>query len=444
MSAIPYGPDRDEQWDRRARRRVRAAHSATPAVPQPSQRRAARPDHLRGRVLRRNPRREGTAVHFLQHHRRLHPARARGLQHALTHQLRADLAPARRAGSPAAPAGSRRRARRRERVDRNESRASTATRSTSPTPPATPSKSRCPRRPRSPRALASPSAPLHPGDSVVIRGLEEQERHALRYLDQRLRREQQQQRWRGQLHDRLQRRRWWHLGRQFPVRLRKRPLNPHPTRRENTVTPTHINARRALLALAALATSGLIAACGSSSSNSSSRQPPPPRAGLSGHGGSRHQPYRVDGVPAQTRRHAARRRGRTRWRRAAGAPAQPGQVAPAGGSPPSGGFPGGANGAKLQAAFKACGANFPARTTRRGIPRQTIQKYVTCVRQHGAYTQPATPTLLRKAAQCSPPTSAPTPSSKRPAAPARTCSPRPAGAAEGRAGNEAGEGVTAR
>ena len=63
-------------------------------------------------------------------------------------------------------------------------------------------------------------------------------------------------------------------------------------------------------------------------------------------------------------------------------PPSGGSGAPAGGSPPSG-VPAGANGGKLQAAFKACGANFPARRNGAAVPRQTIQKYVTCVRQHG-------------------------------------------------------------
>ena len=56
----------------------------------------------------------------------------------------------------------------------------------------------------------------------------------------------------------------------------------------------------------------------------------------------------------------------------------------AGGAPPSG-FPGGgAGGSKFQAAFKACGAKFPSRGPGAGnFSRQNIQRYVTCVRQHG-------------------------------------------------------------
>ena len=55
------------------------------------------------------------------------------------------------------------------------------------------------------------------------------------------------------------------------------------------------------------------------------------------------------------------------------------------GRPPGGGFFGraGGNSSKFRAAFKACGANFPAGGRRGGFNRQNIQKYVTCVRQHG-------------------------------------------------------------
>lgn len=60
---------------------------------------------------------------------------------------------------------------------------------------------------------------------------------------------------------------------------------------------------------------------------------------------------------------------------------------PSGSPPAGGGFFGrtGANASKFRAAFKACGANFPASRGgfRRGFNRQNIQKYVTCVRQHG-------------------------------------------------------------
>ena len=144
------------------------------------------------------------------------------------------------------------------------------------------------------------------------------------------------------------------------------------------MTQTHTPTRRALLALAALATSALIGACGSSSSSSTSSS----TAAASASGGS--------GTNRAALTACLRKHGIT-LPAGAGAPgggAPPstppagGSGAPAGGSPPSG-VPGGANGAKLQAAFRACGANFPARRNGAAVPRQTIQKYVTCVRQHG-------------------------------------------------------------
>jgi hypothetical protein len=64
---------------------------------------------------------------------------------------------------------------------------------------------------------------------------------------------------------------------------------------------------------------------------------------------------------------------------------------PGGGSPPGGGSgapgggaPGGGS-AKLQAAFKACGASTPGAQggAGGGFTRQTVAKYVSCVRQHG-------------------------------------------------------------
>jgi len=70
----------------------------------------------------------------------------------------------------------------------------------------------------------------------------------------------------------------------------------------------------------------------------------------------------------------------------AGAPGTGTGTTPSG-RPPGGGFFGrtGANASKFRAAFKACGANFAAGRggLRRGFNRQNIQKYVTCVRQHG-------------------------------------------------------------
>ena len=145
------------------------------------------------------------------------------------------------------------------------------------------------------------------------------------------------------------------------------------------MTPMHTPTRRALLALAALATSALIGACGSSSSSSTSSSTA--AASASSASGTNRAALmaclRKHGItlPAGAGAPGGGAPG-------GGAPPSGGSGAPAGGSPPSG-LPGGANGAKLQAAFKACGANFPARRSGAALPGQTIQKYVTCVRQHG-------------------------------------------------------------
>jgi hypothetical protein len=136
-----------------------------------------------------------------------------------------------------------------------------------------------------------------------------------------------------------------------------------------------------LLALAALATSGLIAACGSSSSNSSNQTTSSTSAASAGSGSGSNR----TALTACLRKHGITLpagAGAPGGGPPPSAPPSGGSGAPAGGSPPSG-FPGGANGAKLQAAFKACGANFPARRNGAALPRKTIQKYVTCVRQHG-------------------------------------------------------------
>jgi hypothetical protein len=86
---------------------------------------------------------------------------------------------------------------------------------------------------------------------------------------------------------------------------------------------------------------------------------------------------------------------------APGAGGAPSGSASGGGTPGAGGAPGGgARGAggffrsnpKMQAALKACGANFGAGGAAGGrfrtLQRANIQKYVTCVRQHG-YNLPA-------------------------------------------------------
>ena len=83
MSAIPYEEDGEEQWDAEDQETMVAPTPPAPAVLQPPQRRAARPDHLRRRLLRRDPRRERTAVELLQHGTRIHAARDRGFERAL-------------------------------------------------------------------------------------------------------------------------------------------------------------------------------------------------------------------------------------------------------------------------------------------------------------------------------------------------------------------------
>ncbi len=147
------------------------------------------------------------------------------------------------------------------------------------------------------------------------------------------------------------------------------------------MTPTHTNTRRVLLALAALATSGLIAACGSSSSNSSSKTTSTTSAASAASGSGTNRAA----LTACLRKHGITLPAGTGAPGGGAPPSAPpagGSGAPGGGSPPSG-FPGGANGVKLQAAFKACGANFPARRNSAALQRKTVQKYVTCVRQHG-------------------------------------------------------------
>jgi hypothetical protein len=66
----------------------------------------------------------------------------------------------------------------------------------------------------------------------------------------------------------------------------------------------------------------------------------------------------------------------------AGAPGS-GTGTNSGGRPPGGFFGGAGSNSRFRDALKACGANFPAGGRRRGFNRQNIQKYLTCVRQHG-------------------------------------------------------------
>lgn len=130
--------------------------------------------------------------------------------------------------------------------------------------------------------------------------------------------------------------------------------------------------RRAPLALAVLVTGCGIAACGSSSSSSSTTSS---SAAASSSGSTT---ARRAALIACLRSHGVN------------LPSRPGGFR---GRPPSGGagtgaggprfFGGGAPNPKLQAAFKACGANFGRRGRFPRISHPAIQKYVACVRQHG-------------------------------------------------------------
>jgi hypothetical protein len=142
-----------------------------------------------------------------------------------------------------------------------------------------------------------------------------------------------------------------------------------------TLKPTPRAGRTAVAALAAAA---LLAACGSSSTNNSTT------SASAGTGTSASR----TALAACLRKHGVSLpagRGPGAGVPPAGAPGGGSGGPPPGGGPPSGsGFPGGgAGGAKFRAALKACGANFPAGGRRPGFSRQAIQKYVTCVRQHG-------------------------------------------------------------
>jgi hypothetical protein len=140
------------------------------------------------------------------------------------------------------------------------------------------------------------------------------------------------------------------------------------------MTPTKLNPRAVRTTLIALSVAVLVAACGSSTSSSSTS------AAASG-SSTASRPA----IAACLRKHginlpAGRRPG-------AGAPPSgtpgAGSATPPAGAPPSG-FPGGAAGSsKFRAALKACGANLPAGRRPAQFSRQRIQKYVTCVHQHG-------------------------------------------------------------
>jgi hypothetical protein len=141
------------------------------------------------------------------------------------------------------------------------------------------------------------------------------------------------------------------------------------------LTNRHVTIRRGLLPLALLALCALLSACGSNSSSKTSSS----ASASAKTGGNR------AALVACLRKHGVNLPA-SGGAPGGGAPGAGGGTPPgaSGGAPPSG-FPGGsAGGSKFRAAFKACGANFPAgRPGSGGFSRQNIQKYVTCVRQHG-------------------------------------------------------------
>ena len=152
-------------------------------------------------------------------------------------------------------------------------------------------------------------------------------------------------------------------------------LNPNP-RGTRTVNSRRQAAHRAVLSSAAItALAVLLAACGSSSSSSTSSSGSSPGA-KSGNRTALTACLRKHGVtlPAGGKIPG----GGTPPPAGAGA-----GTAPTGAKPPAGAPGGGAGGTKLQSALKACGAKFPARPGSAGFSHQAIQKYVTCVRQHG-------------------------------------------------------------
>jgi len=148
--------------------------------------------------------------------------------------------------------------------------------------------------------------------------------------------------------------------------------------------------RRAVLLVTLIAAGCLIAACGSSSSTASSS-----KTTSSGNRRSANATLtaclREHGVSLPTGNGVPG--GGTPPSVSGGPPASAGSTT--GGAPS--GFPGGgAGGSKFQAALKACGAKLPSATGPRstGLSPQAIQKYVTCVGQHG-YKLP-TPNLTGK------------------------------------------------
>lgn len=135
--------------------------------------------------------------------------------------------------------------------------------------------------------------------------------------------------------------------------------------------------RAALTALAVLTVAGVLAACGSGSSSSGQTSSATAASRPRGNRTALATCLRKHGIKVP----AGVAPGGVPGGPAAGAPGGgPGQLPP--GGPPAGGFPGAGGNPKFRAALKACGANLPARP-RLAFSRQRIQRYVTCVRQHG-------------------------------------------------------------
>ncbi len=159
-------------------------------------------------------------------------------------------------------------------------------------------------------------------------------------------------------------------------------LNPKTERLTMMRTAT----QRAALLATVIAAGYLIAACGSSSTASTFKTTASSGSSSSGTGRGANAT-----LAACLRKH--------------GVSFTAGGGAPGGGTPPSGapgsggpasagsttggpppGVPGSrAGGSKFQAALKACGAKLPSGAAPRstGFSREAIQKYVSCVRQHG-------------------------------------------------------------
>ncbi len=161
-------------------------------------------------------------------------------------------------------------------------------------------------------------------------------------------------------------------------------LNPKTERLTMMRTAT----QRAALLATVIAAGCLIAACGSSSSSTGSSSKTTASSGSSSSG---------TGPGANAALAACLHKHGVSFTAGGGAPGggtppsgAPGSGGPAGAGSTTGGPPPGvpgsrAGGSKFQAALKACGAKLPSGAVPRstGFSREAIQKYVSCVRQHG-------------------------------------------------------------